>query len=109
MPLCFTWINLSSFGDMLYYRIYYYVIGYIIECSDVVLSQFFDDTNTDKVHVLSFSQVRPSMLESTALGAAMAAGMAEGINIWKMSEDKVNDNLTADTFVPSIPESGEQI
>lgn len=47
------------------------------------------------------------MLESTALGAAMAAGMAEGIDIWKVSEDKVNDNTTADTFVPSIPESGE--
>lgn len=47
------------------------------------------------------------MLESTALGAAMAAGMAEGIDIWKVDEDKVNDNTTADTFVPSIPESGE--
>lgn len=51
--------------------------------------------------------VRPSMLESTALGAAMAAGMAEGIDIWKLNEDQINDNATADVFVPSISESGE--
>lgn len=55
--------------------------------------------------LVGINVVRPSMLESTALGAAMAAGMAEGIDIWKLNEDQINDNATADVFVPSISES----
>ncbi|KAJ4436336.1 hypothetical protein ANN_18967, partial [Periplaneta americana] len=45
--------------------------------------------------------VRPLMTETTALGAAMAAGSAEGIGVWDL------ENLQAvgsDTFRPSISE-----
>ncbi|KAB7502631.1 Glycerol kinase [Armadillidium nasatum] len=43
--------------------------------------------------------VRPSMTETTALGAAMAAGAAEGIGVWDL--EKLTP-LTTDDFVPSI-------
>lgn len=45
------------------------------------------------------------MPETTALGAAMAAGNAEGIGVWNLNDD-VSANLTTDTFVPSIAEKG---
>ncbi|CAL4086780.1 unnamed protein product [Meganyctiphanes norvegica] len=42
---------------------------------------------------------RPSMVETTALGAAMAAGAAEGIGVWDLSKLQP---LTTDNFVPTI-------
>lgn len=45
--------------------------------------------------------IRPSMTETTALGAAMAAGSAEGINVWNMSDVQ---SVPCDTFLPLIPE-----
>lgn len=47
--------------------------------------------------------VRPSMTETTALGAAMAAGAAEGIGIWDLTKLKP---LTTDDFTPSIMPEG---
>ncbi|XP_068207343.1 glycerol kinase-like [Palaemon carinicauda] len=49
--------------------------------------------------------VRPSMTETTALGAAMAAGAAEGIAVWDLTK---LTPLTTDDFVPTIlPEERE--
>ena len=49
--------------------------------------------------------VRPVMTETTALGAAIAAGSAEGINVWNISE--VEDESSRDIFYPSITEDGK--
>ncbi|ENN79747.1 glycerol kinase isoform X2 [Dendroctonus ponderosae] len=43
--------------------------------------------------------VRPTMLETTALGAAIAAGTAKGVEVWDASKIKATPN---DLFVPSI-------
>ncbi|XP_069114866.1 glycerol kinase 3-like [Argopecten irradians] len=49
--------------------------------------------------LLGINVVRPSMPETTALGAAMAAGHAEGI--WNI-EDSAAATITTDTFTPAI-------
>lgn len=45
--------------------------------------------------------VRPLMAETTALGAAMAAGNAKGIEVWDL--ESVVD-VPCDTFLPVISE-----
>lgn len=45
------------------------------------------------------------MPETTALGAAMAAGAAEGVNVWSLKEDHLT-TITTDTFSPSVTEKG---
>ncbi len=45
------------------------------------------------------------MPETTALGAAMAAGAAEGVNVWSLNEGDLA-TITTDTFTPSITEKG---
>lgn len=51
--------------------------------------------------ILGIHTVRPSMSETTALGAAMAAGQAEGIEVWDIfNEDSTN--IICDTFRPTI-------
>ncbi|XP_059167267.1 glycerol kinase-like [Physella acuta] len=46
--------------------------------------------------------VRPSMTETTALGAAMVAGAAEGVEVWtRLGGDKAPP-ITCDVFEPSI-------
>ncbi|XP_039280634.1 glycerol kinase [Nilaparvata lugens] len=47
--------------------------------------------------------VRPVMTETTALGAAMAAGCADGIKVWDIHNIHAVPN---DTFHPSITEDG---
>lgn len=48
--------------------------------------------------------VRPTMTETTALGAAMMAGMAEGVKVW----DLVNTpKIVSDVFYPTISEDGK--
>ena len=49
--------------------------------------------------------VRPSMPETTALGAAMAAGAAEGVNVWSLDDEQLG-NITTDTFTPSVTKKG---
>jgi glycerol kinase len=44
------------------------------------------------------------MAEATALGAAMAAGCAEGIGVWDLRNLQ---SVPSDTFQPSISEDGE--
>ena len=51
------------------------------------------------------SPVRPSMTETTALGAAVAAGTADGINVWNF-DDFHSSIVTMDTFLPSVSKSG---
>lgn len=51
--------------------------------------------------------VRPTMTETTALGAAMAAGNAEGIDVWSL-ESLDQDTITSDVFTPAVTESGMQ-
>ena len=54
------------------------------------------------MHFLFQYTVRPSMPETTALGAAMAAGHALGI--WRLDADGAK--VTTDTFTASITEKG---
>lgn len=46
------------------------------------------------------------MVETTALGAAMAAGHAEGVRVWDL--DNMQPTLS-DTFYPVITEEGKLI
>lgn len=50
--------------------------------------------------------VRPHMAETTALGAAMAAGYAEGIKVWDLDNTQL---ITSDTFYPVITEEERDI
>ncbi|XP_067007034.1 glycerol kinase 3 [Anabrus simplex] len=50
--------------------------------------------------------VRPLMMEATALGAAMAAGFAEGINVWDIYN---THEVPSDMFYPSITEDERDI
>jgi len=50
--------------------------------------------------------VRPTMPETTALGAAMAAGMAKGVDVWTINpEDK--SQINTDVFEPAIDPHGK--
>lgn len=49
--------------------------------------------------------MRPVLLETTALGAAMAAGSAQGINIWEL--EKIGDEKSCDVFNPTISGYGK--
>lgn len=46
------------------------------------------------------------MPETTALGAAMAAGAAEGVNVWDLSAARLPEN-TSTTYQPQINPEGE--
>ncbi|CAH0545806.1 unnamed protein product [Brassicogethes aeneus] len=50
--------------------------------------------------------VRPTMLETTCLGAAIAAGMADGIQVWNL--DKIQ-SAPNDTFCPSLSENARDV
>ncbi len=52
----------------------------------------------------SFS-VKPSMPETTALGAAMAAGAAEGVSVWSLSPEDLSE-VTSEKFEPQINPEG---
>ena len=45
------------------------------------------------------------MTETTALGAAMAAGAAEGIGVWNIDEGQAT-TITTDVFTPAVTQSG---
>ncbi|XP_064642243.1 glycerol kinase-like [Lineus longissimus] len=45
--------------------------------------------------------VKPSMPETTALGAAMAAGAAEGINVWSLAPEDLT-TITTENYLPHI-------
>ncbi|TRY95301.1 hypothetical protein DNTS_006748 [Danionella cerebrum] len=52
-------------------------------------------------------EVKPSMPETTALGAAMAAGAAEGVSVWSLNPADITE-VTSEKFEPQInPEESE--
>ncbi|XP_077392459.1 glycerol kinase-like isoform X1 [Festucalex cinctus] len=51
--------------------------------------------------ILGVSVVKPSMSETTALGAAMAAGAAEGVKVWSLSPSDL-PHITAEKYQPQI-------
>ncbi|XP_030641633.1 glycerol kinase [Chanos chanos] len=51
--------------------------------------------------ILCIPVVRPTMSETTALGAAMAAGAAEGVNVWDLTSDSLT-SLPSEKFQPKI-------
>ncbi|XP_064471144.1 glycerol kinase 3-like isoform X1 [Ornithodoros turicata] len=58
--------------------------------------------------VLGIPVVRPQMPETTALGAAIAAGAAEGIGVWRLDKDGF-PKITTDIFEPAVlPDEREQ-
>ena len=50
--------------------------------------------------------VRPAMSETTALGVAMAAGAAEGVDVWSLSPDDLPD-VTSEKYEPQINSEGK--
>lgn len=51
--------------------------------------------------------VRPTMSETTALGAAMAAGAAEGVEVWNLNPDHL-PHITSEKYIPQINCDGEE-
>ncbi|XP_071380928.1 glycerol kinase-like [Centroberyx affinis] len=51
--------------------------------------------------ILCMPVVRPTMSETTALGAAMAAGAAEGVEVWSLNPGQLPD-VTSVTYQPQI-------
>ncbi|CAL8308055.1 unnamed protein product [Merluccius merluccius] len=57
--------------------------------------------------ILCIPVVKPSMPETTALGAAMAAGAAEGVSVWSLRSEDLSE-VTSEKFEPQInPEESE--
>ncbi|XP_036421141.1 glycerol kinase-like isoform X3 [Colossoma macropomum] len=57
--------------------------------------------------ILCIPVVRPSMSETTALGAAMAAGAAEGVCVWTINPDGMT-SVTSEKYQPQInPDESE--
>ncbi len=54
---------------------------------------------------VSWLSVKPSMPETTALGAAMAAGAAEGVSVWSLSPEDLSE-VTSEKFEPQINPEG---
>ncbi|XP_024080435.1 glycerol kinase-like isoform X2 [Cimex lectularius] len=50
--------------------------------------------------IVGIPVIRPSMLETTALGAAMAAGAAKGIEVWNLKN--LHSFIPVDTYLPEI-------
>ncbi|XP_041858123.1 glycerol kinase-like isoform X2 [Melanotaenia boesemani] len=57
--------------------------------------------------ILCIPVVKPCMSETTALGVAMAAGAADGVNVWNLSPGQL-PHLTSERYEPQInPEESE--
>ncbi|CAG00881.1 unnamed protein product, partial [Tetraodon nigroviridis] len=55
--------------------------------------------------ILCIPVVKPSMPETTALGAAMAAGAAEGVSVWSLNPEDLSE-VTSEKFEPQINTEG---
>uniref|UniRef100_A0A8C9T482 Probable glycerol kinase n=1 Tax=Scleropages formosus TaxID=113540 RepID=A0A8C9T482_SCLFO len=55
--------------------------------------------------ILCIPVVKPSMPETTALGAAMAAGAAEGVSVWSLKPEDLTA-VTCEKFEPQINPEG---
>nr|XP_017210931.1 glycerol kinase isoform X3 [Danio rerio] len=59
--------------------------------------------------ILCIPVVKPSMPETTALGAAMAAGAAEGVSVWSLNPEDLTE-VTSEKFEPQInPEAESEL
>uniref|UniRef100_A0A8C2GLT3 glycerol kinase n=1 Tax=Cyprinus carpio TaxID=7962 RepID=A0A8C2GLT3_CYPCA len=58
--------------------------------------------------ILCIPVVKPSMPETTALGAAMAAGAAEGVSVWSLNPEDLTE-VTSEKFEPQINPEGNGI
>ncbi|MGH0149824.1 UNVERIFIED_CONTAM: hypothetical protein FKN15_055565 [Acipenser sinensis] len=56
--------------------------------------------------ILCIPVVKPSMPETTALGAAMAAGAAEGVRVWSLEPEDLTA-VTCERFEPQINPEGK--
>uniref|UniRef100_A0A4W5R355 glycerol kinase n=1 Tax=Hucho hucho TaxID=62062 RepID=A0A4W5R355_9TELE len=56
--------------------------------------------------ILCIPVVKPSMPETTALGAAMAAGAAEGVSVWSLCPEDLSE-VTSEKFEPQINPEGK--
>uniref|UniRef100_A0A3Q2D949 glycerol kinase n=1 Tax=Cyprinodon variegatus TaxID=28743 RepID=A0A3Q2D949_CYPVA len=57
--------------------------------------------------ILGIPVVRPAMSETTALGAAMAAGAAQGVDVWNLSPAHL-PKVTSERFEPQINIEGKK-
>ncbi|XP_022652009.1 glycerol kinase-like isoform X2 [Varroa destructor] len=55
-----------------------------------------------QANILGVNVIRPQMLETTALGAAVAAGLAKGVEVWSLDEMQKLAAAVSDTFEPQI-------
>lgn len=67
----------------------------------------------NKLYILFFQAdisgipvIRAQSQDITALGTAMAAGAAEGINIWDIYAEE-RESIPSDTFLPTSTENGK--
>uniref|UniRef100_A0A4W4E663 glycerol kinase n=1 Tax=Electrophorus electricus TaxID=8005 RepID=A0A4W4E663_ELEEL len=58
--------------------------------------------------ILCIPVVRPTMSETTALGAAVAAGLAEGVCVWTLHPHGLT-SVTAEKYQPQINKEGENL
>jgi len=78
--------------------------------SGIPLSQLLVDggmTSNDflmqlQANILNIDVVRAKMAETTALGAAIAAGIAEGVNCWKIDTQAASHGTDVDRFTPKL-------
>lgn len=56
-------------------------------------------------HETLYPTVKPSMPETTALGAAMAAGAAEGVSVWSLNPEDLSE-VTSEKSEPQINTEG---
>lgn len=56
---------------------------------------------------ISCLSVKPSMHEISALGAAMAAGAAEGVGVWSLKPEDLTA-VTYERFEPRISSEGKE-
>lgn len=68
----------------------------------------FESSRVKTLLVSRVAPVRPTMSETTALGAAMAAGAAEGVNVWNLSSSHL-PRVTCETYEPQINLKGEEL
>lgn len=79
---------------------------YINTGVNVILLVFADGQICD--YNLYLFTVKPSMPETTALGAAMAAGAAEGVSVWSLNPEDLTE-VTSEKFEPQINPEGKEI
>ena len=76
----------------------------IVNISTICISLICIDNLVRLTPVSVCLSVRPSMPETTALGAAMAAGVAVGV--WSLRDEDLT-TITTDVFTPATSHTGQ--